>query len=276
MWSIFPSIRGKTTKRRDLTRRPAPQPPYPAAVRSLSTNDDSEADGHAASKETRRSSMAAARAASENGGKASNKKYARVVAEVSRVRTPWRQFHRRQVTPTASAQTTSPGLTTASSSNGSPPAANPTGPAGPRGRGPRPRPARRAPPRQRCSGRPAPRSAARPRQRARARSAPRPSTRTAWRQRRGRRRATQRDVGGPARPRPQRPRGRSRSRRLEAVGETLGDNHPGAIAAERGEDGGVDREVQSASCWYAIDWNDSRCSGETPSFSIAARCSGVE
>ena len=36
------------------------------------------------------------------------------------------------------------------------------------------------------------------------------------------------------------------------------------------------RAVQSASCWYAIDWNDSRCSGETPSFSIAARCSGVE
>ena len=34
--------------------------------------------------------------------------------------------------------------------------------------------------------------------------------------------------------------------------------------------------LQSASCWYAIDWNDSRCSGETPSFSIAARCSGVE
>jgi hypothetical protein len=34
--------------------------------------------------------------------------------------------------------------------------------------------------------------------------------------------------------------------------------------------------LQSASCWYAIDWNDMRCSGETPSFSIAARCSGVE
>ena len=31
-----------------------------------------------------------------------------------------------------------------------------------------------------------------------------------------------------------------------------------------------------ASCWYAIDWNDSRCRGETPSRSMAARCSGVE
>jgi len=66
--------------------------------------------------------MAAARAESENGGSASNKKYARVVDSVSRVRTPWRQFQRRQVTPTASAQTTSPALTT-ESSNDSPPAA---------------------------------------------------------------------------------------------------------------------------------------------------------
>ena len=32
----------------------------------------------------------------------------------------------------------------------------------------------------------------------------------------------------------------------------------------------------SASCWYAVDWNDSRCSGETPSRAIASRCSGVE
>jgi hypothetical protein len=32
----------------------------------------------------------------------------------------------------------------------------------------------------------------------------------------------------------------------------------------------------SASCWYAIDWKLMRCSGDTPIFSIAARCSGVE
>ena len=32
----------------------------------------------------------------------------------------------------------------------------------------------------------------------------------------------------------------------------------------------------SASCWYAIDWKLMRCSGETPCFAIAARCSGVE
>jgi hypothetical protein len=36
------------------------------------------------------------------------------------------------------------------------------------------------------------------------------------------------------------------------------------------------RNSYSASCWYAIDWKLMRCSGETPSFSIAARCSGVE
>jgi len=32
----------------------------------------------------------------------------------------------------------------------------------------------------------------------------------------------------------------------------------------------------SASCSYAVDWNDSRCSGDTPWRAIAARCSGVE
>ncbi len=31
-----------------------------------------------------------------------------------------------------------------------------------------------------------------------------------------------------------------------------------------------------ASCWYAMDWKDMRCSGDTPSRSIAKRCSGVE
>ena len=49
--------------------------------------------------------------------------------------------------------------------------------------------------------------------------------------------------------------------------------YPGNAARTSGET--VERD-QSASCWYAIDWNDMRCSGETPSFSIAARCSGVE
>jgi hypothetical protein len=34
---------------------------------------------------------------------------ARVVVELSRVRAPWRQFHRRQVTPVSSRQTISPG-----------------------------------------------------------------------------------------------------------------------------------------------------------------------
>ena len=32
----------------------------------------------------------------------------------------------------------------------------------------------------------------------------------------------------------------------------------------------------SASCWYAVDWKDMRCSGETPMRAIASRCSGVE
>ena len=36
------------------------------------------------------------------------------------------------------------------------------------------------------------------------------------------------------------------------------------------------QQSHNASCWYAIDWNDIRCSGETPSLEIAARCSGVE
>ena len=36
------------------------------------------------------------------------------------------------------------------------------------------------------------------------------------------------------------------------------------------------REPYSASCWYAVDWNDMRCSGETPWRWIASRCSGVE
>ena len=42
--------------------------------------------------------------------------------------------------------------------------------------------------------------------------------------------------------------------------------------------GRVGRQAQpsSASWLYAIDWNDSRCSGDTPCFAIAARCSGVE
>ena len=49
------------------------------------------------------------------------------------------------------------------------------------------------------------------------------------------------------------------------------------LSARRGiGDLGLPSAGQGASCWYAIDWNDMRCSGETPSFSIAARCSGVE
>ena len=35
-------------------------------------------------------------------------------------------------------------------------------------------------------------------------------------------------------------------------------------------------DTYRASCWSAIDWNDMRCSGETPWRPIAARCSGVE
>jgi hypothetical protein len=61
-----------------------------------------------------------------------------------------------------------------------------------------------------------------------------------------------------------------------AVRQALRDHHPGAITRERRRNRWIDFENQSASCWYAIDWNDSRCSGETPSFSMAARCSGVE
>ena len=34
--------------------------------------------------------------------------------------------------------------------------------------------------------------------------------------------------------------------------------------------------AQRASCWYAVLWNDIRCSGETPWRWIASRCSGVE
>src|SRR5262245_51151100 len=101
-------------------QRPAPQPNYPAAVGPGTTNDDSTASGQPAAREPHRSDMAAARSASENGGRASNRKYARVVDEVRRVRTPWRQFQRRQVTPTASTHTTSPARTPPSSNDSSP------------------------------------------------------------------------------------------------------------------------------------------------------------
>ena len=63
------------------------------------------------------------------------------------------------------------------------------------------------------------------------------------------------------------------------VHQPRGDDHARAVAGIRGSDARVDDELeraQSASCWYAIDWNDSRCSGDTPRRSIAARCSGVE
>ena len=46
---------------------------------------------------------------SSSPGSRSKTKNARVVASVSRVRTPWRQFQRRQVTPASSRQTISPG-----------------------------------------------------------------------------------------------------------------------------------------------------------------------
>src|SRR4051812_1627403 len=53
-----------------------------------------------------------------------------------------------------------------------------------------------------------------------------------------------------------------------AILRRVHDRHPACGSFETGS--------YSASCWYAIDWKLSRCSGETPSSAIAARCSGVE
>ncbi len=39
---------------------------------------------------------------------------------------------------------------------------------------------------------------------------------------------------------------------------------------------GATAQPSSASCWYAVDWKDMRCSGETPIRRMASRCSGVE
>jgi hypothetical protein len=59
---------------------------------------------------------------------------------------------------------------------------------------------------------------------------------------------------------------------------TAGRTGNGARDRGTAPEGARDGPAQpsSASWWYAIDWNDSRCSGETPCLAIAARCSGVE
>ena len=78
---------------------------------------------------------------------------------------------------------------------------------------------------------------------------------------------------------------RAGSRRAAAADAAAGRPAPrarparrpsGSAAAASGRRAPSCRTPYSASCWYAIDWNDIRCSGETPCFSIAARCSGVE
>ena len=70
----------------------------------------------------------------------------------------------------------------------------------------------------------------------------------------------------PARP-------RTAALRIDAVAVVV-DDRGALVALEQFED--VALSGYSASCWYAVDWNDIRCSGETPSRAIAARCSGVE
>ena len=60
------------------------------------------------------------------------------------------------------------------------------------------------------------------------------------------------------------------------AGETGTGGSAGSACCRVGPKGSQVPGTYSASCWYAIDWNDIRCSGETPCFSIAARCSGVE
>ena len=82
--------------------------------------------GPSAARWTARSSAAAVRASSVIGSRASRMNTAAVVSSRSWVRRPWRQFHRRQVTPASSHQTTSPGsgcsttsLPSATVSNGS-------------------------------------------------------------------------------------------------------------------------------------------------------------
>ena len=108
----------------------------------------------------------------------------------------------------------------------------------------------------------------------------------------GRPRAGPRSTGDPRAPRrgrtvdaePTTPRVRrrrttsARARRGPRRTQLSGDVAPAPTAVPRAVDEheGGHRVRYSASCWYAIDWNDIRCSGETPSFSIAARCSGVE
>ena len=60
---------------------------------------------------------------------------------------------------------------------------------------------------------------------------------------------------------------------LLVVGDARGPVDHGRAALGQGRAG---RPAQSASCWYATDWKDRRCSGEMPWAAIASRCSGVE